>query len=67
MRSVIVRLFEPAPGTGPVGLCGIVEDVRTGARWQFRGDDQLLAALAQATGDRGGETEPENVAENRWS
>jgi hypothetical protein len=51
MRSVIVRLFEPAPGTGQVAWCGLVEDVRTGATWQFDGGEQLLRAIAEAAND----------------
>jgi hypothetical protein len=66
MRSVIVRLFEPAPGTGQVAWCGLVEDVRTGATWQFDGGEQLLRAIAAASiGDRS--QSRESVDETCWS
>jgi hypothetical protein len=49
VRALVVRLFEAAPHTGQVaGLCGLVEDVRTGASWPFDGDDQLLRVIAAA-------------------
>jgi hypothetical protein len=47
MRTLIVRVFEPAPGAGPVALRGVVEDVRSGTARPFRGEEQLLAALRQ--------------------
>ncbi len=50
MRTFVVRLFEPAPGAGPVTLRGVVEDVRTGTATSFRGEEQLLAAIALAAG-----------------
>jgi hypothetical protein len=47
MRTLIVRVFEPAPEAGPVPLHGVVEDVRSGTTRSFRGEAQLLAALRQ--------------------
>jgi hypothetical protein len=67
MRSVIVRLFEPAPGTGGVPWCGLVEDVRTGATWQFDGGDQLLRAIAAAANGDGRDPAESNVGETCWS
>jgi hypothetical protein len=48
VRALVVRLFEPAAGTGQVALCGLVEDVRTGSTWPFDGDEQLLRAITTA-------------------
>jgi hypothetical protein len=48
MRTFVVRLFEPAPGAGPVTLRGVVEDVRTGTTTSFRSEEQLLAAIMLA-------------------
>lgn len=53
MRTFVVRLFEPAPGAGPVTLHGVVEDVRTGTSTSFQGEQQLLAAIAPARGTDG--------------
>jgi hypothetical protein len=66
MRSVIVRLFEPAPGTGRVAWCGLVEDVRTGVTWQFDGGDQLLRAIAAAADGSGRPSDEERVEETCW-
>lgn len=67
MRSVIVRLFEPAPGTGRVAWCGLVEDVRTGVTRQFDGGDQLLRAIAAAARGEGCESGEEPVDKTCWS
>jgi hypothetical protein len=48
VRTVIVRLFEPAPGTANVGLRGIVEDLAHGTRQPFLGVEELLAAIERA-------------------
>jgi hypothetical protein len=45
VRTVIVRLFEPAPGTGPVGLRGIVEDLVGGTSERFSGPVELLDVI----------------------
>jgi hypothetical protein len=52
MRTLIVRIFEPAPGAGPVAPRGVVEDVRTGTATRFRGEAQLLAAIMREPGPR---------------
>ena len=49
MRTVIVRLFEPAPGAGSVEMHGFVEDVGRGRRERFTGAEQLLAVFARIT------------------
>jgi hypothetical protein len=49
MRTVIVRLFEPTPTAGDVGLRGFVEDVSGGSKASFEGAHQLLEALEQIT------------------
>jgi hypothetical protein len=45
MRTVIVRVFEPAPGTGEVELRGFVDDVTRGTSERFTGTVELLTAL----------------------
>jgi hypothetical protein len=67
MRSVIVRLFEPAPGTGMVAWRGLVEDVRTGVTRQFDGGDQLLRAIAAAANGDRREPSEHRVDETCWS
>lgn len=52
MRTVIVRLFEPAPDAGPVELHGFVEDVGRGTRQRFVQGTQLLAAIERIAGQR---------------
>lgn len=47
MRTVIVRLFEPATGTGEVELSGFVEDVAGGTRQRFSGAEELLDAMTR--------------------
>lgn len=49
MRTIIVRVFEPAPGCRQAPLQGVVEDVRTGVSLPFHGGDDLLRAVALAT------------------
>jgi hypothetical protein len=53
VKTVIVRVFEPAPDTGPVALRGLVEDVRTGSANPFQGSEQLLAAIVAALDNDG--------------
>jgi len=48
MRTLIVRVFQPAADTGPLVLQGVVEDVRSGVSTPFRGGERLLAAITQA-------------------
>lgn len=50
MKTVIVRVFEAAPGSGQVRLHGVVEEVRTGMSVPFHGAGQLLRAIEEATG-----------------
>jgi hypothetical protein len=67
VRALVVRLFEAAPDTGQVaGLCGLVEDVRSGASWPFDGDDQLLRVIEAALA---GPPEPavETADQTCWS
>jgi hypothetical protein len=45
MRTIIVRLFEPATAAGPVGLHGFVEDVQRGTRRHFTRPAQLLEEI----------------------
>lgn len=45
MRTVIVRLFEPAEGAGDVALSGFVEDVALGTKHRFSGGEELLTAI----------------------
>lgn len=45
MRTVIVRLFEPADGMGDVELSGFVDVVAIGTRHRFSGADELVAAI----------------------
>jgi hypothetical protein len=52
MRTIIVRLFEPAAAAGPVELHGFVEDVRRGTRRQFTRPAQLLEEI-QKIADHG--------------
>lgn len=47
MRTIIVRLFEPAPATGRVDLHGFVEDIETGGRRRFTQGAQLLRAIEE--------------------
>ncbi|HEY8472885.1 MAG TPA: hypothetical protein VIL37_09655 [Natronosporangium sp.] len=64
---MIVRLFEPAPGTGRVDWRGLVEDVRTGVTWQFDGGDQLLRAIAAAANGEAVRTGEGTSEQTRWS
>ncbi|MGH3717081.1 MAG: hypothetical protein ACRDT4_27010 [Micromonosporaceae bacterium] len=45
MRTIIVRLFEPAPAAGSVEPHGFVEDVERGTRERFTRAAQLLEAI----------------------
>lgn len=45
MRTVIVRLFEPAEGAGDVALSGFVEDVALGTKHRFSSGEELLTAI----------------------
>lgn len=45
MRTVIVRLFEPADGMGEVELSGFVDVVALGTRRRFSGAEELVAAI----------------------
>ncbi|MQA62222.1 MAG: hypothetical protein GEU86_12135 [Actinophytocola sp.] len=45
MRTVIVRLFEPAEGAGDVVLSGFIEDVALGTKRPFSGGNELLTAI----------------------
>lgn len=44
-RTVVVRLFEPAPATGRVELRGVVEDVARRSSEGFAGTAELVSAL----------------------
>ncbi|MGH3516606.1 MAG: hypothetical protein ACRDQ7_04180 [Haloechinothrix sp.] len=61
MRTLIVRLFEPAEGAGGVGLSGFVEDVSKGIRQRFCDAQELLDAIARVA-DRGTSGMPEETA-----
>lgn len=47
MRTVIVRLFEPAIGAGDVDLSGFVEDVACGTRQRFTGAHELVEVIGR--------------------
>ncbi len=54
MKSFVVRLYEDAGGD-PVGadvprLCGVVDEVATGATRTFRSELELIATLRAAMG-----------------
>ncbi|MGH3739329.1 MAG: hypothetical protein ACRDT6_27575 [Micromonosporaceae bacterium] len=51
MRTIIVRLFEPAADTGDVHLHGFVEDIGRGTRQRFTRAAQLLAAIEAIAAD----------------
>ncbi|MQA25681.1 MAG: hypothetical protein GEU94_09440 [Micromonosporaceae bacterium] len=55
MRTIIVRLFEPAPDAGEVDLHGFVEDVESGARRRFIQGSQLLEAIEEIAEKRAAE------------
>lgn len=56
MKTVIVRLFDPATGTGEVELSGFVEDVAAGTRQRFSGQQELMEAIGRIA-DRPGAVE----------
>lgn len=51
MRTIIVRLFEPAQAAGNVELHGFVEDVERGTRQRFTEAAQLLDAIQRLAGE----------------
>lgn len=65
MKTIIIRLFEPAPGTGQVALHGVVEDVRTGSTAAFDSVDELLRTVAALAG-RAADDE-RKAEQNCWS
>lgn len=50
MRTIIVRLFEPAQAAGDVELHGFVEDVEHGTRHRFTRPAQLLETIQRLAG-----------------
>jgi hypothetical protein len=50
MRTIIVRLFEPAQAAGRVELHGFVEDVERGTRRRFTEPAQLLETIQEMAG-----------------
>lgn len=48
MKTLIIRIFEPAPGTPAVGVRGIVEDLVHATTESFSDVSELLLAIERA-------------------